>query len=266
MNSPFQKVEGFEAPSPSNIIWRYMSLEKFLNMLERRTLRFSRASTMSDGRELRLPYEKLKAEYWQHWDSLNIEERRSSLDSVWENCEQVKAQAHDLRRRTYLSSWTIAQTESYALWKIYLGGSRAGVAIKSTFSALQKAIKHEREQKIQCARVRYTDDVNPEHLEDRHFIYQKSTHYDYEKELRLAIDHAFDPSRSDDKFIRFMASAGHDTNPNSLNLSIDTNTLIREIYLSPFAMKGFQKSFEKIVRKIDPDLQAHVCASEVRDS
>lgn len=265
MNKPFQKVDGFDMPNPSNIIWRYMSLEKFLDMLERKSLRFTRASKMSDSRELLLPYEKLDAEYWQRRRSLSKEERRSEPDDIWEKLELVKKQADALRRRTYLSAWAIAQTESYALWKIYLGGSRAGVAIKSTFSALQKAILPGQEHTIQYARVRYTDDANPEHLEDRHFIYQKSTHYDYEKELRLAVDYTFDPSKADSSFIR-MLPTHTDFTPDALQITIDTNTLIREVYLSPFAMGGFRKTFESVVRKIEPKLEAPIKVSAVRDS
>ena len=266
MNKHFEKVDGFEAPSPSNIIWRYMGLEKFLDMLERRSLRFARASMMGDRRELRLPYEKIDAKYWQKRREMSREKRRALDGTDWEVCQSIQARSDELRRRTYLSSWAIAQTESYALWKIYLGGSRAGVAIKSTFSALQKSIQPSQKHTIQCARVRYTDDPNPAHLEDRHFIYQKSTHYEYEKELRLTIDYNFDPSTSDDPMVRMMAGAGHDPTPDSLSLPIDSNTLIREVYLSPFVMGGFRKSFEKIVRKIDPDLQAPIRVSAVRDS
>jgi hypothetical protein len=266
MNNQFKKVDGFETLSPSNIVWRYMGLEKFLDMLERRSLRFARASTMGDRREFRLPYEKVEAKYWQKKRDFDTEDILIPDDTEWELCKSIQVQSDELRRRTYLSSWAIAQTESYALWKIYLGGSRAGVAIKSTFSALQKSIQPNQKHTIQCARVRYTDDPNPAHLKDRHFIYQKSTHYDYEKELRLAIDYNFDPSTHENPIVRIMADSNGDPNPDSLSLKIDTNTLIREVYLSPFVMDGFRDSFEKIVRKIDPDLQAPIRVSAVRDS
>lgn len=265
MNKCFQKVDGFEAPHPSNIIWRYMSLEKFLDMLERKTLRFARASTMSDKRELLLPYEKLEARHWQRPRGLSKEDLWSDSDKHWEKLDYVRKKADDLRQRICLSSWAIAQTESYALWKIYLGGSRAGVAIKSTFSALQKAILPDQNHTIQHARVRYTDDVNPEHLEERHFIFQKSTHYEYEKELRLAVDYHLDPSKSDRPIIGMLAE-GSNSSPDALHIPIDTNTLIREVYLSPFNMRGFRKTFESIVRKIDPKLKAPIKASAVRDS
>ena len=183
---------------------------------------------------------------------------------MFEELVAAEKRVSNLRESTYLSSWSIAQDESYALWKIYLGGSRAGVAIKSTFSALQKSIQAESGNEITCARVRYTDDVNPKNLLDDHFIYQKSTHYEYEKELRLATDYQPDLENRDPLHRRMRPNG--DPAPNGLNVNVSIDTLIREIYLSPFAMRGFRKTFEQIVKKVRPELQAKVKTSAVRDS
>lgn len=150
------------------------------------------------------------------------------------------------------------------MWKIYLGGSRAGVAIKSTFSALQKSIKDEKGRRINCAKVNYTDEVNLENLRDEHFIYQKSAHYEYEKELRLAIDYQPDPDQMN-PVLKYLRSDG-DYAVDSLNVDVEINVLIREIYLSPFAINGFRKTFQQIVKKLQPELQAEVKVSAVRDS
>jgi hypothetical protein len=263
MSKPFKVAAGFEAPHGSNIIWRYMSLEKFLVMLERQVLRFSQASKLTDNRELRLPYEKVESRFWKKLRSLDEADQRSFSETQWPERDRVEQKAETLRERTYLSSWSIAQDESYALWKIYLGGSAAGVAIKSTFSALQKAIDSEEKNEITCARVRYTDDSNPGNLRDEHFIYQKSTHYEYEKELRLAIN--YKPSKGEGHPI-FEAMNQGPYYPAGLALRVDLDTLIKEIYLSPFSMGAFRKSFEQIVKKLRPELQAKVKTSAVRDA
>jgi hypothetical protein len=40
-----------------------------------------------------------------------------------------------------INCWSVNQYENYALWKIYLGGEKNGVAIKSTVSKLRKSVE-----------------------------------------------------------------------------------------------------------------------------
>ena len=54
--------------------------------------------------------------------------------------------------------------------------------------------------------------------------------------------------------------------PSSLGVKIDLYLLIREIYLSPFVISGFKKSFDRIVKKIRPELEAKVITSAVHDT
>jgi hypothetical protein len=263
MSKSFQKVAGFDPPHGSNVIWRYMGLEKFLDMLENQVLRFTRAESLSDNRELRLPYERMEALYWKALKKDSETKRMKTSNPYWEIVDTIKSRAEDLRARTYLSCWTITPYESYALWKIYLGGARAGVAIRTTVAALQKSVDDENQHKISYAKIRYLDSVNPNNIEAPHFIFQKSTHYDYEKELRLAIDYKPDPENQ-----HFIAKFLYPNRllPDSLSVPININTLIREIYLSPFVISSFRKTFEQIVRKIRPNLEAEVKVSAVRDS
>jgi hypothetical protein len=263
MPRSFQKVPGFDPPHGSNVIWRYMGLEKFLDMLENQVLRFTKAGNLSDNRELRLPYERMEALYWETIKENSETERVNASTHQWQVVDSIKGKAEVLRARTYLSCWTITPNESYALWKIYLGGSRAGVAIRTTVAALQKSVSERNQHKISYAKIRYLDNVNPNNMEDSHFIFQKSTHYDYEKELRLAIDYKPDPGNQP-LMERFINEGIIVTN--SISVAVDINTLIREIYLSPFVIGSFRETFEQIVRKIRPDLEAEVKVSAVRDS
>lgn len=104
MSNQFKVPEGFDAPNGSNIIWRYMSLEKFLYMLENKVIRFGRASKLTDRRELRLPFEKLESIYWKKKYGLTRERRNTDPDNDWEKLDAVRLMAEKLSKRTYLSS------------------------------------------------------------------------------------------------------------------------------------------------------------------
>lgn len=69
-------------------------------------------------------------------------------------------QTNSLRTLTLLNCWTISKHVSYALWKIYLGDPKSGVAIKTTVSRLENAIRKGRDpydEDIYMSKVKYTD-------------------------------------------------------------------------------------------------------------
>lgn len=260
MNKVLSSVDGFERPPPNLIIWRYMSLEKFLHLITRNQLRFSLASKLTDEHELRLPLGKIEANYYAEWRKAGKDDRVEAHRQQWEILDQVQQRVDSLRERTFLSCWSSKQYESYALWKIYLGGSRAGVAIKSTVSALEKAIDP-KGRKVFMARVRYSDEFNLAKLQDSDFILHKSRYYEYENELRLFVDEATDHRISINDPLRMPVMS-----PTAIGLNVDTSILIREIYLSPFVIGGFKKTLEEIVQRVNPSIKAKIHNSAVRDS
>jgi hypothetical protein len=261
MNKVLSSVDGFERPPPSLIIWRYMSLEKFLHLITRNQLRFTLASKLTDEHELRLPLEKIEADYYSQWckereEDASVEDERQQ----WDQLDKLRQRVDSLRERTFLSCWSSKQYESYALWKIYLGGSRAGVAIKSTVSALEKAIQPGG-RKVFMARVRYSDSFENDALQDSDFILHKSRYYEYENELRLFLDEPTNHEIDINDPLRMSPMT-----PSAIGLNVDTSTLIREIYLSPFVIGGFRKTLEEIVQKVNPAIEAKIHNSAVRDS
>jgi len=131
--------EEYAEPSGDTPIWRYMNFIKFIAMLERGGLYFSRADLLGDSFEgtftpcstqiliERLGYTKAKAKRWS---------------------EIVK----HIRKNSYVTCWHEGEHESAALWRHY----GDAVAIRSTCGKLRAFLP----DYCKIARVRYIDYKN----------------------------------------------------------------------------------------------------------
>jgi hypothetical protein len=247
------KNENLESPHGNTVIWRYVGLDKFLDLLISQELYFSNAAKLSDK------YEGLIPKRNQDYLLKTFKNKGLSIEQAEFERQKTLKNIHDLKALTLLNCWTINQSESYALWKIYLGGSKSGVAIRTTVSKLTKAIKKGNDpykEDIYISKVKYTDFIkdNPENRFN--IITTKNKFYEYEKELRLFIFH--NPSESDNNNLPYDISEGR-------RLKIDLNELIDEIYLSPFVGKWFDTTLIAILNTINPELSKKIKNSEILD-
>lgn len=247
------KHKDLEIPHGNTVIWRYVGLDKFLDLLMTQELFFSNAAKMSDK------YEGLIPKRNQDYLLKSIKNSGLSKEDAENEKQQILEQIQSLKELTLLNCWTISQSESYALWKIYLGGSRSGVAIRTTVSKLTKAIKNGNDpfkEDIYISKVKYTDFIKDEPENRFNVITTKNKFYDYEKELRLFIFHY--PESDGGSYPPYNLSIGR-------RLKVDLNELIDEIYLSPFVGKWFDKTFVDILNNVNPTLSQKIKNSEILD-
>ena len=237
-----------EQPHPSNVVWRYMSLEKFIYLLLESKLVFTQAARFTDQNEFALHIRRVEAE---------LNKRNRPPEALYEEEELAMDRTKTLKAQTYVSSWSLGRFESYALWKIYLGGSTTGVAVRTTVSRLQKSIETSLYD-LAIAKVRYTNYLPADAGYDDLLICSKMSSYDYEKELRLYFTHIQKPGSG---WAAFLPT----TQPPVLGVDVDLNELIDTIYLSPFSGEWFRTSFRKMIKKLAPNLKAEIKTSEVRD-
>ncbi len=245
------KNKTLDIPHGNTSIWRYVGLDKFLDLLMTQELFFSNAAQMSDQYEGLIP--KRNLDYLMK----SLEKNTSSQKDL--EAEKLKKlqEIQSLRELTLLNCWTINQSESYALWKIYLGGSKSGVAIKTTVSKLIKAVKKGNDpykEDIYLSKVKYADFIREEPENRFNIITTKNKFYEYERELRLFIFHYPDEEISPP----YNISIGR-------RLKVDLNELIDEIYLSPFTGKWFNKTLIGVLNKLNPDLSKKIKNSEILD-
>lgn len=239
-----RKQAGLRTPHGKKIVWRYMGLDKFLDLAVNRRLYFANASRLSDQYEVTLPPYTLKER--------ENELRDRGLDGA-ALADELTAfeQAHrPLRRRTLVNCWSLGRHESYALWKIYLDGARTGVAIRTSVTALRKALENGGDpepEDLYLAEVEYGDYLPDEEINPFTLVSRKRNFYAYESELRLFM-------------LRDAAMAG-----DGRFVRVDLEALVDRIYLSPFAGSWFRKTFEHTLKRIDPALVDKLEMSLIRD-
>jgi hypothetical protein len=242
-----------DCPDDNTVIWRYMDLAQFLDVLVQEQIYFPNMNILSDKYEGTIPkniIEQKRAEFeHQGLTGRDLEEEMANFHYF----------THPMPELSLVNCWSMERLESYALWKIYLKGSSSGVAIRSTVGALKRALENggdEFSEEIFFGKVRYGKQGDPNNTSRFHLLTQKMPYYSYEKELRLMI-------------FRYPLSEGGVTCKSDgpgRYVKIDVSNLIDRVYVSPFAAGWFYKTIEQTIEKIAPDLKSKIYASRVQDS
>lgn len=110
-------------------IWRYMDFTKFVSLLDKKALYFSRPDKLSDKFEGAIPRPTVMA--------------RKTLVSgspIAEDTLKVMSQgAQEVRKFVFLNCWHMNNNESAAMWQLYVQKNE-GVAIRSTFARLRESL------------------------------------------------------------------------------------------------------------------------------
>lgn len=204
---------------PDNtVIWKYYSLEKFFSLILKSELHFTQILKLIDDFEGSRPKEYGEFLYTAKVPgglSNRFKKQRETQEQNLLKLVQVPKDALEV----LVNCWTKHKTESYALWRIYTD-IYSGIAIKSTIGHLKSAI-------ISNEHFLYVYPINYKPNKDKRFelatiVTRKKGFYEFENEVRLFI-------KSDSK---------------SVQVRIDTNKLISEIYLSPL-MPDYTKDVVK---------------------
>ncbi len=246
----------YEAPADTDAkIWRYMSLGKFITLISRRTLFFSRTDRFSDLFEGTFPEGDLHAlrrklitlegyaEEVQWTDQHGNPSRRATPEEM-ETFNTVGGLAKIIRSCTFVNCWHINNYENDGMWARFVPSSE-GVAIQSTFGNLCQSLAKE-PLDVHIGVVEYADygmatllneDGSPNL--DRQFV-TKQMAYDHERELRaLCTLMSRDPSTI------------------GLNIQCIPETLIQNIYVSPNSSEWFLDAVNVTLRAFRFRKRAH---------
>lgn len=230
-----------------------MGLEKFLDLLTNQRLFFTNANNFTDGYEVSLPKNIVRAR------RKRLKEGGLTGRELDEEVARFEYLNQPMRDLTLVNCWSLGRHESYALWKIYLGGSKAGVAIRTNFTRLKKAITVAEDNfpdDFYAGTVQYKDFLPENELNRFRLVTTKREFYSYEQELRLFILH-------------YPRSEGGVKTPYDLRagrqVPVDLDLLVDEIYLSPFVAPWFGEALDKIIRNVAPNLATRITVSSIRD-
>lgn len=211
-------------------IWRYLDFTKFVDLLSTSSLFFCRADRFEDPFEGSVPKKHYEKQIQQ------FELQPSLFDNERELNEKY---GEEYRTYVYINCWHSNQSESAALWRLYLQ-SHEGVAIKSTRSNMTHSLS-ESQHSIWSVPVKYIDYENddivvPSNMAPYRF---KRKSFEYEKELR-AIIYA---DVTDEK-----GKKNEPLSESGINISCDINELIEYVTVSPTSPLWFLELVKNIVK------------------
>jgi hypothetical protein len=222
-------------------LWRYMSFAKFLWLIQNKKLWLARADTLNDPWELALAGDQLEhvilrrpIRPFSRQPEEPIMERAIRINRLW-------------RETTFVSCWSSAEHESYALWKLFCG-SNDGVAIRVPTRWLHQALG-----KVSLHVVTYEDPGTelrtPTAID---LATKKRLMFEYEREVRAIAT----PDTNDPKLEK---KALGWTYP------IDPEKLIRSIAVHPEADGTLMEAVVRAVEDYAPSLKDKIAWSAMRE-
>lgn len=208
---------------PDTIIWKYLDLSKFLDLLLSRKLFMSRSDKFED-------------QYEGTFSEPTFEEiKKLSID----NPDFLRFyKTH--REKVAISSWHINEYESFAMWQIFTQNSE-GLAIQSTVKRLQEALVPEKNYTQYIGEVNYID-YKKEYIpfDDMFFPFLfKRKSFQYEREVRIITDVADSNIKLND----------------GLKINVDINQLIDKIYIHPKSENWYKKLVIQLVAPLGFDFE-----------
>ncbi len=248
-------------------LWRYVSLDKFIDLVSTNELFFSPLASFAqtDPFEGYLPSVALDAhasisrkyvEDLQHAHQQLANHRANrgfplTPDEVTKLSVSVDDLRTSLRRllpaiakTTTVNCWHASDSESEAMWRLYSDNGKA-VAVETTLDALKEGIQmRDYPAVVHIYPVKYLDFFDPaltppDCVAEGHLApLLKRISYEHEREVRAFIGKVAPAPRT-----------GADVNfwqPSSIRLPVDVKTLVKGVHVSPYAKEPFQSSVSKI--------------------
>jgi hypothetical protein len=254
--------------SKDDILWRYLSLDKLIHMLDTRSIFFTSLGIYAnsdpyEGYVPRVVFETLASAcspvindmdaYFenkiqnQNTNGLNYDELEEFRKLKDNKINDVRASLKDLYKKIipcmFVNCWHRNNSESEAMWKLYSDQGK-GVAIKTTARSLIRALEDCDESiNLTLGAVKYLDfsDKNisaSDCIIDGHFApLLKRSSFSHENEVRL-----FNLRKED-------FQNQNQIIPEPLLVRVNPSFLIEDIYISPYSVEPFIYSTSAICKK-----------------
>jgi hypothetical protein len=205
------------------VVWKYLDLSKFLDLLLSEKLFMSRSDKFED-------------QYEGTFSEPTFEEIKKLSVNNPEFLDFYKSH----REKVVVSSWHINEYESFAMWQIFTQNSE-GLAIQSTIGRLQKALEVEKDFKQYIGEVNYID-YKKEYIpfDDMFFPFLfKRKSFQYEREVRILADLSEQQIKIND----------------GIKINVNINQLIEKIYIHPKSENWYKKLVIELVSKLGFDFE-----------
>lgn len=220
----YKKNDNIKLPEdPNTIVWKYLDLSKFLDLLMSQKLFMSRSDKFED-------------QYEGTFSEPTYEEIKKLSENNPEFLDYYKSH----REKVVVSSWHINEYESFAMWQIFTQNNE-GLAIQSTIGRLQKALKPEINYSQFIGEVNYID-YKKEYIPFDNMFFPfmfKRKSFQYEREVRIISNLSENNIKIND----------------GLKIDVDINQLIEKIYIHPKSENWYKKLVIELVSKLDYNIE-----------
>lgn len=236
-------------------IWKYLDLWKFISILENKALYFARCDLLGD------PFEgSISEKAWLDFYNFSLYARRDLLEntSVVEKKEIISRTMDSIKQITNftinygpkmycVNCWHANDNESYAFWNIYTN-KNDGIAIQSTIGKIKYSTRDNPETMF-IGDVNYIDySTQSTGFAGLEQFFTKCIEYKYENEVRLLICNKTSKNNPD----KIVHPYDKDFDPPAgLYLSLDLDSLIESIYISPYFEDWKTDVLEKLLDNYD---------------
>jgi len=226
---------------PGTVLWRYVDLYKWLDLLQTSELHLTRADQMEDR--------------WEgSYSEVNLALRPSLYGEQWAIMAPAMPQMYQHgRTHTYLNCWYLGSGESYAMWKIYDAAGK-GVAIRTTAGRLKESLIGPCRPVIFGAKVQYADygkSFIPEKNLFLPYIYKRSS-FSHESEYRLLAMWSPKVLEMDEQNRAICREP--DLPPLFLREHVNLDRLVEAVYVSPDAPDWVARVVREVTGKYMPHL------------
>lgn len=207
--------------NPDTVVWKYLDLSKFLDLLMSEKLFMSRSDKFED-------------QYEGTFSEPTFEEIKKLSVGNPDFLKYYKSH----REKVAISSWHINEYESFAMWQIFTQNSE-GLAIQSTIGRLQNALQPETNFEQYIGEVNYID-YKKEYIpfDDMFFPFLfKRKSFQYEREVRIITDIGDNNVKLNE----------------GLKINVDINQLIEKIYIHPKSENWYKNLVIQLVKRLDFD-------------
>lgn len=223
----------FPQPTDEDVfVWRYMSLEKFLDLISTRSIYFSRSDLLGDPYEGSYPRKnvEIRSEIYKQYE----EKVRKMM------IEDMPRTTRKLREFVYVNCWNMSEYESAAMWDLY-GRSGGSVAIRTTYSRLRDTFPGE----VNLGLINYIDyDIHP--INEGNILVpfmHKRKSFSHESEIRGVIL-KFPEAKEGIDILRSTTVPG-------LRINIDIDKLVESVFVSPACPDWILGVVESVSKKFE---------------
>lgn len=216
----YESNSKIQIPTDDTVIWKYMDLSKFLDLLMSKHLFMARSDKFEDkfeGTFSEPTYEEIK---------VLLKDNPKYLDTY-----------KNKRKNIVISSWHTNSYESYAMWQIFTKNNE-GLAIQSTIGRLKKSlIEHRAAQYIGSVRyIDYKKEHIPFHDDFFPFLFKRKS-FQYENEIRVITD---------------VTPIGLQVNE-GVKVAVDIHQMIDKLFIHPNSENWFKKLVIEVVHRLGFD-------------